>query len=79
MLSTLSHEENVFNVAVLEPRIRLTSSSQDYKVSQMKINLDKVSVVDKISLYKQIGEMIFFDLLQTIVNITKLKVQITQL
>lgn len=63
MLSDPSLEENVFNIDILEPMVKPTSSTQDYRASQIKINLDQFSVVDKINLHKQIGEVIFSNLL----------------
>lgn len=75
----LSHDDNVFNLAVLEPKVNKANTSQDYKASQMNIKLDQVSVVDKINLNKQICKVIFSYCIQSIVNITKLKAQMVKL
>ena len=79
VLSSPSHDDNVFNLEVLEPKVKHASLDQDYKHSQIILKLDQVSVVDKINLHKQIGEVIFYDLIQSLSNITKLKAQIIKL
>ena len=68
-----SHDNNVFNLVVLEPKVKKLNTTQDYKASQGKIKLDQVCVVDKVHLHKQIGKVIFLDLIQSIVHITKFK------
>ena len=45
----------------------------DNKVSEMEVNLDKISVPNKIQLHKQTGDVIYFDLLHAIMKITKLE------
>lgn len=76
ILSAPSHEKNVFNIVVLEPRVRPTVT-QYYKESKIKINLEKISVFEQINLHNKIGEMIFSNLLQYTINTTNLKSQIT--
>lgn len=56
-----------------------TNTVQDYKVAQIKLKLDQVSVIDKIHLHKQTWEVIFSDLVQSSTNINKLKGQISKL
>ena len=45
----------------------------DKKVSEMQVKLDKISVPNKIQLHKQIGDVIYSDLLHAIMKITKLQ------
>ena len=78
VLVAMNLKENVFNLEVLEPKVKLASSSQDYKVSQVKLKLNQVSVVDKINLHKQTREVIFSNLIHSPVNINRLKVQISK-
>ena len=59
VLSFISHDDNVFNGVVLEPKVNQANTCQHYKASQMKIKLDQVSVVDKINLHKQTREVIY--------------------
>lgn len=40
VLSSLSHDDNIFNLAVLEPRVKKENTTQDYKASQVNIKLD---------------------------------------
>ena len=44
----------------------------DKQVSEMEVKLDKISVVDKIQLYKQTRDVIYSDLLHAIMKINKL-------
>ena len=60
VLSALIFEDNVFNLAVLEPKVNQANITQYYKAFQVKIKLGQVSVVDIINPHKQIGEVIFF-------------------
>lgn len=63
MLSSLISDKNIFKIAILEATMKPSNSAQDYKSSQIKIDLNQVSMVDKVNLHKQIGEVIFSDLL----------------
>ena len=45
----------------------------DKKVSEMDVKMEKISVLDKIQLHKQTGDVIYSDLLHAIVKITKLQ------
>ena len=45
----------------------------DKKVSEMEVNLDKISVPDKIQLHKQTGDINYSDLLNSIIKINKLQ------
>ena len=66
----------MFDIAVLELKVKQVNTTQDYKSSELKINLNQLSVVDKINLYKQTCKIIFLDLIQSTVNIRKLKTQL---
>lgn len=59
--------------------MKLGTSTQYYKASYVKIQLDQVSVVDKINLHRQTREVIFSYLIQSSNNINKLKIQVTKL
>lgn len=58
-LSAPSHDDIVFNLAILEPKVKQENIGQDYSAPPMKIKLHQVSVVDKINLHKQTREAIF--------------------
>lgn len=73
VLSALAHKENIFKLAVLEPRYGAGKSSNDYKDSQIKLKLDQTNVLDKIDSHKQTRELIFTYLLQTTISKDKLK------
>ena len=45
----------------------------DKKVFEMEVKLDKISVLDKIQLHKQTGDVIYSDLLHAVMKITKLQ------
>ena len=76
MLSTIDVKNNTFNLDVVEPRFKQKKSEEDYKATHMKIKLDHINVIDKIKLHKQIGEMIFVNLLQTTISNTKLQLNL---
>ena len=63
MISTRDEERNTLKFAVVN----------DKKVSEIEVKLDKISVLDKIQLHKQNGDVIYSDLLHAIVKITKLQ------
>ena len=63
LISTRDAERNTLKFAMVS----------DKKVSKMEVKLDKISVPDKIQLHKQSRDVIYFDLLQAIVKITKLQ------
>ena len=44
----------------------------DKKMSEMEIQLDKISVPDKIQLHKQTSDIIYLDLLQAMMRVNKL-------
>ena len=56
-------ERNTFNMAMVN----------DKKISEMEIQLDKISTPDKIQLHKQTSDIIYSDLLQAMVKINKLQ------
>ena len=45
----------------------------DKKVSEMEVRLDKISVPDKIQLHKKTRDIIYSDLLHTIMKVNKLQ------
>ena len=49
------------------------------KVAEMEVRLDKISVPDKIQLHKQIGDIIYSDLLHAMMKINKLQVLLDKL
>ena len=51
----------------------------DKKVAEMELRLDKISLPDKIQLHKQIGDIIYSDLLHAMVKINKLQVLVDKL
>ena len=51
----------------------------DKKVSEMEIRLDKISVLDKIQLHKQTGDIIYLDLLHAIMKINKLQALVNKM
>ena len=53
VLSSLDQMDNTFNLVVMEPKFKKTKSREDYKASYIKIKLDQVKIVDKISLHRQ--------------------------
>ena len=62
LISTRDVERNTLKFAVVSEK----------KVFEMEVNLDKISVPNKIQLHKQIGDVIYSDLLHAIMKITKL-------
>ena len=63
LISTQDAERNTLKFVVVS----------DKKVSKMEVKLDKISVPDKIQLYKQTRDVIYYDLLHAIMKITKLQ------
>ena len=53
LISTRDVERNTFKLAMVS----------DKKMSEMEVRLDKISVPDKIKLHKQMGDIIYSDLL----------------
>ena len=51
----------------------------DKKVAEMKVRLDQISVPNKIQLHKQIGDIIYSDLLHAMMKINKLQVLVDKL
>ena len=49
------------------------------KVAEIEVGLDKISVLDKIQLHKQTGDIIYSDLLHAMVKINKLQVLVDKL
>ena len=68
----IDNKEKTLNIALLEPREGSSKDSQEYKVSQLKIRLDQINMVDKIELHKRTREIIFTDLLQYTIRNDKL-------
>ena len=63
LVSTRDVEKNTLKLAMVS----------DKKVSEMEVRLDKISVPDKIQLHKQMGDIIYSDLLHAMVRINKLQ------
>ena len=51
----------------------------DKKMSDMEVRLDKISVADKIQLYKQTSDIIYSNLLQAMMRINKLQILVDKL
>ena len=62
LISTRDAERNTLKFVVVS----------DKKVSEMEVKLDKFSVLDKIQLHKQTGDVIYSDLLHAIVKVDRL-------
>ena len=69
LVSARDAERNTFKMAMVN----------DKKMSEMEIQLDKISTPDKIQLHKQTSDIIYSDLLQVMVRINKLQVLIDKL
>ena len=69
LISTRDVERNTLKLAMVS----------DKKVSEMEMRLDKISVPDKIQLHKQMGDIIYSDLLHAMVKINKLQVLVDKL
>lgn len=78
ILSIVDQNNNTFNLAVLKPKFKQTKSEEDYKASQIKIRLDQVNIVDKINLHRQIGEIIYSNLVQSTVSNTKFQANLAK-
>ena len=59
LISTRDVERNTLKFVVVN----------DKKLSMMEVNLDKISVPDKIQLHKQTGDVIYSDLLHAIMKV----------
>ena len=51
----------------------------DKKMLEMEVRLDKISVPDKIQLHKQMGDIIYSDLLHAMMRVNKLQVLVDKL
>ena len=51
----------------------------DEKASEVELCLEKISVPDKIQLHRQIGDILYSDLLKATLNITKMQSVIDKL
>lgn len=71
VFSSLDQKDNTFNLDMIGPKIKNTKSREDYKASQVKNKVDQVNILDKISLHRQIREIIYCSLIQLVVNISK--------
>ena len=58
---------------MIEPKFKKTKSRDDYKASSVKIKFDQVNIANKIRLHRQICEIIYSNLIQSVVSITKLQ------
>lgn len=58
VLSTLDQKDDTFNLAGIEPKYKQTKSREYYRASQVKIKLDHVNIVDKITLHRKTREII---------------------
>ena len=47
MLSTIDVRNTSFNLVVMEARFKQTKSKEDYKSTQMNINIEHINVIDK--------------------------------
>ena len=63
LISTRDVERNTLKFAMVS----------DKKVFEMEVRLDKINVPDKIQLHKQMGDIIYLDLLHAIMKINKLQ------
>ena len=62
-------EKNTFKMAIVN----------DKKMSEIEIRLDKISTPDKIQLHKQTSDILYSDLLQAMMRISKLQVLVDKL
>ena len=69
LISARDAERNTFKLAMVN----------DKKMSEMEIQLDKISVPDKIQLHKQTSDIIYSDLLQAMMRINKLQILVDKL
>ena len=63
LVSAIDAERNTFKMAIVS----------DKKMSEMEIRLEKISTPDKIQLHKQTSDILYSDLLQAMVKISKLQ------
>lgn len=69
LISTRGHENNTINIAVAD----------ENKVSEVRIKLDKLNVRNKINFHKQANIIIYVDLLQSTLEISKLNTKLSKL
>ena len=69
LISTRDVERNTFKLAMVS----------DKKMSEMEVRLDKISVLDKIQLHKQMGDIIYSNLLHAMMRVNKLQVLVDKL
>ena len=69
MLTIKEPTQNVLNIALVE----------DDKVVEIKLRMDKISVPDKIHFHRQTSEVLYHDLLQSILSNKKLESEVTKL
>lgn len=70
MLTTLDKESQMMKVAVIQPPIRGKSTKKE--ITEFKINIGQFSIVDKVDFFKQTSELIYSDLIATLVSKDKL-------
>ena len=69
LLSIRDHERNTLNIAVADKD----------KVLEVKIILDNINMLDKIDFHKQTSDIMYNDLLQSILSTKKMEAKIGQL
>ena len=69
MVTVKDHVRNTLNLVV---------ASHD-RVSEMRINLQNIPVLDKIHLHKQTIEVIYIDLLKSTLKVSKLQATVVRL
>jgi len=56
LISSLNYYTREFHMYLLEPKERGVKSSNDYKVTQVFLNLDQIQYVDTVDYHKQCNE-----------------------
>lgn len=79
VMHVIDHKEKNLNIDPLEPKEASTKYAQEFQASQVQIRLDQVNMVDKIELHKRIGEIIFYDRLQSTISNEKLQENLEKL
>ena len=69
----MDHVDISLNIVVLYVRCRHSKIGEDFKVENIKVNLNQLSVVDKINLHRQTKEVIYLDMLHSASKISNLQ------
>ena len=72
LLSTFDTEKGIMKMAFLQAQIPHPQKHVDYKKTSFEFDTKEIHPIDQMEMHKQIGDMIFYTLINTSMNSSKL-------